>query len=83
MNEEWISNYFVMEEADYKALDNPEEYILDKGGRIFVALYKGEPVGVCALIKMFDDEYDYEMAKWLYLLKPRENILAYYSGKLS
>ncbi len=63
LNEEWISNYFVMEEADYKALDNPEEYILDKGGQIFVALYKGEPVGVCALIKMFDDEYDYEMAK--------------------
>ena len=30
LNEEWISNYFVMEEADYKALDNPEEYILDK-----------------------------------------------------
>ncbi|HFK5575018.1 TPA: GNAT family N-acetyltransferase, partial [Elizabethkingia anophelis] len=63
LNEEWISNYFVMEEADYKALDNPQEYILDKGGQIFVALYKGEPVGVCALIKMFDDEYDYEMAK--------------------
>ena len=40
LNEEWISNYFVMEEADYKALDNPQEYILDKGGQIFVALYK-------------------------------------------
>lgn len=63
LNEEWISSYFEMEEADYKALDNPQEYILDKGGKIFVALYNNEPVGVCALIKMNDGKYDYEMAK--------------------
>jgi len=63
LNEEWISAYFEMEEADYKALDNPETYILDKGGKIFVALYKDEPLGVCALIKMNDPDYDYEMAK--------------------
>lgn len=63
LNEEWISAYFEMEEADYKALDNPEEYILDKGGRIFVALYNKEPLGVCALIKLEDSEYDFEMAK--------------------
>jgi DNA-binding MarR family transcriptional regulator len=63
LNEEWISTYFEMEAADYKALDNPKEYILDKGGKIFVALYQGEPVGVCALIKMEDKNYDFEMAK--------------------
>lgn len=63
LNEEWISTYFEMEEADYKALDNPKEYILEKGGKIFVALYKNEPLGVCALIKMSDPEYDFEMAK--------------------
>ena|SRR5690554_3499201 len=63
LNEEWISTYFEMEESDYKALDNPKEYILDKGGKIFVALYKNEPVGVCALIKMGDPNYDFEMAK--------------------
>lgn len=63
LNEEWISNYFEMEEADYKALDNPKEYILDKGGKIIVALYRNEPVGVCALIKMDHPEYDFEMAK--------------------
>ncbi|EEI93132.1 acetyltransferase, GNAT family [Sphingobacterium spiritivorum ATCC 33300] len=63
LNEEWISRYFEMEETDYKALDNPQEYILDKGGAIFVALYNGEPLGVCALIRMNDAEYDYEMAK--------------------
>lgn len=63
LNEEWISTYFKMEEADYKALDHPEAYILDKGGKIFVALYQNEPVGVCALIKMNDPDYDYELAK--------------------
>lgn len=63
LNEEWIATYFEMEEADYKALDNPDTYIIDKGGKIFVALYQGEPLGVCALIKMDDDDYDFELAK--------------------
>ena len=63
LNEEWITQYFKMEETDYKALDNPTGYILDKGGRILVALYDGEPLGVCALIKMNDSVYDYELAK--------------------
>lgn len=63
LNEEWISANFEMEAADYKALDNPEEYIISKGGKIFVALYCDEPVGVCALIKMDDENYDFEMAK--------------------
>lgn len=63
LNEEWISTWFKMEETDYKSLDNPEGYILKKGGHIFVALYNDEPVGVCALIKMDDPDYDYELAK--------------------
>lgn len=63
LNEEWISKYFVMEKTDYKSLDDPKGYILDKGGKIFVALYNDEPVGVCALIKMDDPDYDFELAK--------------------
>lgn len=63
LNEEWISTYFEMEEADHKALDNPEEYILDKGGKIFVALYNNQPLGVCAILKMDDPDYDFELAK--------------------
>lgn len=63
LNEEWISKYFTMEESDYKALDHPKEYILDTGGHILVAMFNGEPLGVCALIKMNDGEYDYELAK--------------------
>jgi N-acetylglutamate synthase-like GNAT family acetyltransferase len=61
LNEEWITTWFKMEEADYKSLDHPEEYILDKGGYILFALYNGEPVGTCALIKM--DQHTFELAK--------------------
>lgn len=61
INEEWISKYFVMESTDYKSLDHPQEYILDKGGHIFMALLNGEAVGACALIKMSDVRY--ELAK--------------------
>ena len=63
LNEEWISTWFKMEDADYWALDDPQGYILDKGGYVMVALYNDEPVGVCALIKMNDPDYEYEMAK--------------------
>ncbi len=63
LNEEWISKYFKMETADHKALDNPQKNIIAKGGYILVALYNNEPVGVCALIKMDDPVYEYEMAK--------------------
>ncbi|RFS26581.1 GNAT family N-acetyltransferase [Chitinophaga silvatica] len=63
LNKEWISTWFKMEESDFKALDHPQSYILDKGGYIFVALYKNEPLGVCALQKMNDPDYDYELAK--------------------
>jgi GNAT superfamily N-acetyltransferase len=63
LNEAWISKYFVMEAADYKALEHPDNYILDKGGHIFVALLDGDAVGVCALVKMNDPDFDYELAK--------------------
>jgi GNAT superfamily N-acetyltransferase len=63
LNKEWISTYFKMEEADRKALDDPQGNILDKGGYILVALLDNVPVGVCALKKMNDGEYDFELAK--------------------
>ena len=63
LNEEWIKAYFKMEEKDLVSLEHPKKYILDKGGHILVALYEGQAVGVCALIKMDHPEYDYELAK--------------------
>lgn len=81
LNVEWISKYFEMEEADYKALDNAESYILDKGGKILVALYDNEPVGVCALIKMNHPEYDFEMAKMAVSPKAQGKNIGYLLGK--
>lgn len=81
LNVEWISKYFEMEEADYKALDNAESYILNKGGKILVALYDNEPVGVCALIKMNHPEYDFEMAKMAVSTKAQGKNIGYLLGK--
>ena len=61
LNEEWITTWFKMEEEDHHALDHPQEHILDPGGHIFIALYQGEPVGACAIIKMADGGF--ELAK--------------------
>lgn len=82
LNEEWISTYFEMEEADYKALDNPKEYILEKGGKIFVALYKNEPLGVCALVKMNDSDYDFEMAKMAVSPKAQGKNIGFLLGEM-
>lgn len=63
LNEAWITKYFVMEESDRKALEQPDEYIVKPGGHIFIALSDNEPVGTCALIRMTEGIYDFELAK--------------------
>lgn len=63
LNEEWIKKYFRMEEMDHKSLSHPQEYILDKGGHIAVALLNDEPVGVCALIPSEREGFEFELAK--------------------
>lgn len=61
LNIAWIEKRWPVEEADLKAVDRPVENIINKGGYIAVALYKNEPVGVCALIKL--DDGGFELAK--------------------
>jgi GNAT superfamily N-acetyltransferase/DNA-binding MarR family transcriptional regulator len=61
LNEDWITQYFKMEDSDYKYLDHPEENIISKGGYIFMSIYKNKPVGTCAIIKMDDNRF--ELAK--------------------
>jgi GNAT superfamily N-acetyltransferase len=61
LNEEWITRYFVMEEADHKSLGDPQGYILDKGGYILMAECNQEIVGTCALIH--EGNGVYELAK--------------------
>ena len=64
LNRKWIELYWELEPHDIEVLENPEKHILEKGGHIFVALYNGFPVGVCALCPMPEESaYDFELAK--------------------
>lgn len=63
LNEEWISKFFKMEASDYKMLDHPEDYIINKGGHIVFALLDDEVVGTCALIKTSEKPLVFELAK--------------------
>lgn len=61
LNEAWISRHFALEAKDREVLNDPQGKIIDKGGRIFIALRDGEAVGCVALIRM--DDGGYEVAK--------------------
>jgi GNAT superfamily N-acetyltransferase len=69
LNEEWISSYFEIEAADSRALDDPEEYILKRGGHILMALLNGEPIATCALLS--HSEGCFELAKMAVASKAR------------
>ena len=49
LNVEWISTYFTLEPHDLEQLDDPEGYILSKGGKIFFAKKDDDIIGTCAL----------------------------------
>lgn len=61
LNYEWISKYYQVEKHDHEQLDDPKEYIIDKGGEILFGLIKRKVVGTVALIKI--DEETFELAK--------------------
>lgn len=61
LNEAWISKHFVLEPKDLEVLTDPQGKILDKGGRVFMAINDGVAVGCVALLKM--DDGGYEVAK--------------------
>ena len=53
LNLAWITHYFEVEDADRRALDDPETEILRSGGWIAIAedLGDGTVVGACALVR--------------------------------
>ena len=61
LNRQWIEEYFVMEEEDRKTLQNPDTYIIEKGGEIFFAVFDNTVVGTAAMIP--SGEGVYELAK--------------------
>ena len=61
LNVGWISTYFQLEEPDLQQLDHPEETILVKGGRIYLARLGSEIIGTITLKK--DSDTVYELSK--------------------
>ena len=61
LNLAWITEHFRVEDADRRALDDPEGYILGHGGHIFMAEVDGQVVGGCALLR--NEDGTFELAK--------------------
>ncbi len=56
INEAWILEFFELEDADRKVLENPFEYVVQPGGDILFGVDRlsGQVVGTCALISRGD-----------------------------
>lgn len=61
LNAEWLYQYNLMESHDLEILNDPQKYILDNGGVIYLAKQGSQIVGSSALINEHDDIY--ELAK--------------------
>ena len=58
LNKAWIEKSFELEEVDIEVLDDPEKFILSKGGSILMALYKGQAAGTCSLKNKANNVYE-------------------------
>lgn len=58
INQKWIETLFEMEQEDIVNLNDPEKYVLDKGGEIYFALLDREPVGAIALKKFTPTRFE-------------------------
>ena len=81
LNYDWIHRYFWIEEADRRVLDDPQHYILDKGGYILMAESEGEVVGTCALIPVGENVF--ELAKMAVAESARRKGIGYALGLAS
>jgi ribosomal protein S18 acetylase RimI-like enzyme len=52
LNRAWIEEYFWMEPIDFEVLQHPEQYIIQPGGEIVMALVDSEVAGTVALKKV-------------------------------
>lgn len=51
INKQWIDDMFVLEDIDKQVLNNPQRYVIEKGGRIWFAQHCDHGVvGTCALL---------------------------------
>ena len=58
LNEEWIMRYFALEAHDAYSLNDPQGAIIDRGGRIFMAVRGETAIGCCALTLISAGEFE-------------------------
>ncbi|GAB2692157.1 bifunctional helix-turn-helix transcriptional regulator/GNAT family N-acetyltransferase [Aliiglaciecola aliphaticivorans] len=59
INRQWIEKMFVLEDVDKLVLGRPQEYIIDKGGKIWFAKHAQlGVVGACALLNKGDGAFE-------------------------
>ncbi len=58
INMAWIEKFFEPEPEDIKVLNDPQKHLIDTGGAILFASYKGNIVGTCALKKCSKSEFE-------------------------
>ncbi len=58
LNEEWITRYFAIEPKEAELLADPQGAILDRGGRIFLAVRNNQTIGCCALLVIAPGEFE-------------------------
>lgn len=57
-NRDWLEEYFEVEPLDKWVLENPEEAIINKKGKIFFAVYNEKLIGTVALILITPGVYE-------------------------
>lgn len=60
LNIAWLEKYFYVEDHDREVLENPQNYIIDNGGYIFMAEYQNKIAGTVALI---NENEGFELSK--------------------
>lgn len=59
INKQWIDEMFVLETIDQQVLSDPQQHIIDKGGKIWFAQHAELGiVGACALLNKGDNAYE-------------------------
>ena len=54
LNYEWIKEFFEVEKHDREILDDPQKWVIDPGGQIFMAIMDGKAAGTVAMIPAGD-----------------------------
>jgi serine phosphatase RsbU (regulator of sigma subunit)/ribosomal protein S18 acetylase RimI-like enzyme len=58
LNLEWLNKYFKVEKPDERILNNPEKYIIKKGGFVLFASVGGTICGTTAMNKISDEVFE-------------------------